>query len=218
MGRDKAFLPITEGGEPMIALVLERLRGVADDVSIVANDAERYGRFGVRVVPDVLTEIGALGGIHAAVSHAANERCLVVACDMPFLNDALLSRMANEPRDYDVLIPVISGESRQGRQDGVLQTLHAIYSKQCLPAIEAQIRHGNRRVIGFFDEVRVRTLEQSELERWDPELRSFFNANTPETLALASDLARGGEPSAGVRRSPIGHESREGSLNEDGSR
>ncbi len=133
MGTDKAFLPLVDGGPPMLALVLDQLSTVADDVTIVANDCERYQQFGARVVPDAHLEIGALGGIHAAVSQAANEHCLVVACDMPFLNAALLQRMASQPRDYDVLVPVIPGESRQGGEGRVYQTLHAIYGKG-LPA------------------------------------------------------------------------------------
>jgi molybdopterin-guanine dinucleotide biosynthesis protein A len=193
MGTDKAFLPLVAGGPPMLFLVLDQLSLVADDVMIVANDRERYQQFGVRVVPDAHLEIGALGGIHAAVSHAANDHCLVVACDMPFLNAGILQRMASEPRDYDVLVPVIPGESRQGGEGQVYQTLHAIYSKSCLPAIEARIEEGNRQVIGFFDAVRVRQIEIAEIMIWDPSLRSFFNANTPDALASASTLVSSGE-------------------------
>ena len=193
MGTDKAFLPLVDGGEPMMALVLARLRTIADDVMIVANDHERYEPFGARVVPDLHTEIGALGGIHAAVCHAAHEHCLVVACDMPFLNLGFLERMASEPRDYDVLVPVVPGESRQGREGSIMQTLHAIYSTGCLQAIEARIRAGDRRAISFLDDVRVRELNVTEIADWDVTLRSFFNVNTPESLATAAAMAGGEE-------------------------
>ena len=122
-----------------------------------------------------------------------HEHCLVVACDMPFLSGALLRRMADEPRDYDVLVPVIPGESRQGSEGKVFQTLHAIYSKRCLPAIESRIREGKRQVVGFFDAVRVREIDVAEILEWDPELRSFFNANTPDALAAAATLGDAGE-------------------------
>ena len=188
MGRDKALLPLVEGGKPLLSLVLERLGSVSDDVLVVANDRDRYASFGVRVVPDLHPEVGALGGIHTAIAMSRNEHCFVVACDMPFLNLPLLHRMADEPRDFDVLVPLLPGESRQ-RQDGlVFQTLHAIYSKRCLPFIEKGIRDGRKQVIGFFEEVRVRTLDLSEVVRWDPDLRSFFNANTPEALIAAGEM------------------------------
>jgi molybdopterin-guanine dinucleotide biosynthesis protein A len=193
MGADKAFLPLVEGGRPMLALVLDRLRDVADDVMVVANDRERFAEFGARIVPDVHADIGTLGGIHSAVSHATHDHCLVVACDMPFLNPGLLQRMAAEPRDYDVLVPVVPGESRQGVEGGVRQTLHAIYSTRCRPAIEERIRSGKHQVIGFFGAVRVRPLDLAEITRWDPALLSFFNANTPEALAQAATMVRDGE-------------------------
>jgi molybdenum cofactor guanylyltransferase len=188
MGSDKALLPLIAGGQPMLGLVLEQLAYVADDMLIVANEQERYASFGARVVSDLRPQVGALGGIHAAITSSAHEHCLVVACDMPFLSLPLLRRMAREPRNYDVLVPVIPGSSRQ-RGDGlVFQTLHAIYSKRCLPFIETRIAEGKKQVVGFFEDVRVRTLDLTEIVRWDPELRSFFNANTPDALLAAAQI------------------------------
>jgi molybdopterin-guanine dinucleotide biosynthesis protein A len=190
MGRDKALLPVVEGGQPMLALVLERISAVADDVLIVASERERYAAFGARVVPDMYPGGGPLVGIHAAVSYAKHWHCLVVACDMPFLSPALLERMAREERDYDVLIPLLRGESRQGQAGLVYQTLHAIYGKGCLAAIETRLDDDKRQVVGFFDDVAVRVIAACELARWDPEFRSFFNANTPEALAAATRVVR----------------------------
>jgi molybdenum cofactor guanylyltransferase len=177
-------------------VMLDRLSAVADETIIVANDRLRYAELGARVVPDLNRQVGALGGIQAAISWSAHEHCLVVACDMPFLSLPLLRRMADEPRDYDVLVPLIPGESRQ-RDDGlVYQTLHAIYSKRCLPYIEARIAEGRKQVVGFFDDVRVRTLDAVEVSRWDPDMRSFFNANTPEAMLVAAQVAAQAERAA----------------------
>ena len=189
MGTDKALLPLVAGGQPMLGLVLERLSSVADDVLVVANDQERYSSFGARVVQDLHRHVGAVGGIQAAIEWSAHDYCLVVACDMPFLSVPLLRRMAGEPRNYDVLVPLIPGESRQ-RGDGlVFQTLHAIYSKRCLPYIEKRIGEGQKQVVGFFENVQVRTLDVTEIARWDPNLRSFFNANTPDALLAAAQVS-----------------------------
>jgi molybdopterin-guanine dinucleotide biosynthesis protein A len=141
-----------------------------------------------------------LAGIHAALSQAKYDHCLVVACDMPFLSPGLLARMARERRDFDVLVPQLAGQSRQGTPGLVYQTLHAIYARSALPAIAVRWGEGKRQVVSFFPDVRVRTLDQDEIERWDPELRSFFNANTPELLAEARVLRGGGEQPAGRSR------------------
>jgi molybdopterin-guanine dinucleotide biosynthesis protein A len=187
MGTDKALLPVIDGGPPLLELVLRRVRKIADDVMIVAGD-RRYDAIGPRVVNDQLRGGGALAGIHAAIAAARHEHCLIVACDMPFLSAALLARLAAEPRDYDILIPRLPGESRQRGRGLVFQTLHAIYGKRCLPAIEASVRDGNRQVIGFFGMVRVRAIEVDEVRRFDPMLESFYNANTQEALTAARDI------------------------------
>jgi molybdopterin-guanine dinucleotide biosynthesis protein A len=200
MGTDKALLPLEDGGAPMLEIVLERLAAVADEVTVVGGDATRYGQFGARVVPDRYPDAAALGGIATAISAAQHEHCLVVACDMPFLNVSLLEEMAGQPRDYDVLIPVLPGESRQGGAGFVYQTLHAIYGKGCLPAIERQLAAGGLQVIRFFPGVTVRTIPVERVRRWDPELRSFFNANSPEAWRQARRMHRGGEPAPGEAR------------------
>ena len=187
MGTDKALLPLRPGDPPLARLVIDRVREVTEEVFLVSPDRPGYGALGVPVVPDRFEEGGTLGGIGTALATASHEHCLVVACDLPFLSGPLLRWLAARPRDYDVLIPRLPGESRQGG-GLVFQTLHAIYAKRCLPAIERQLVAGRRQVIGFFPEVRVEAVDLEAVRAIDPDLRSFFNANTPEAAAEARRL------------------------------
>jgi hypothetical protein len=41
-------------------------------------------------------------------------------------------------------------------------------------------------VIGFFEQVHVQRIPELEVRRFDPDLRSFFNVNTPEAVQQAS--------------------------------
>lgn len=187
MGRDKALLPLAPGLPPMLAMVIDRLRAVADEVLIVSEPRPGYEAFGAPVVADRFPAAAALGGVATALLHARHEHCLVVACDMPFLNPDLMAWMAALERNYDVLAPRLAGESRQGGKL-VFQTLHAIYGRACLEPIEASIAAGDLRVVSFFDRVRVRAIDEAEIRRLDPDLASFFNANTPEAVARAQAL------------------------------
>lgn len=187
MGTDKALLPLRPGDPPLGALVVQRLRHVASDVFVVTPDRPGYDALGARLVPDAYPGAAALGGIATALEAATYGHCLVVACDLPFLNPRLLRWLADQPRDYDVLIPRLPGESRQGR-GAVFQTLHAVYGEGCLPAIRRRLAEDNLRVVGFFEEVLVREVTVDEIRPLDPELRSFFNANTPEAAAAARRL------------------------------
>ena len=171
MGQDKAW--ITFEGRPIIARVIDVLREVADEVFIVAND-ERYADLGLRVVPDRFPEGGALGGIATGVGAAAHDRVLVAACDMPFLRADVWRLLLARAEGADAVVPTSGGE---------YETLHALYTKGCLPAMERALASGRMRVISFFGEVRVRELAEADLRAVDPELRAFTNVNTPEELA-----------------------------------
>lgn len=184
MGVDKALLSLRPADPPMAQIVINRLQTVAQDVFLIASDRPEYESFGVRVVQDKFPGGAALGGIASALANCHSDRCLVVACDMPFLSTELLAWMADQPLNYDVLIPLLSGESRQGGKT-IYQTLHAIYSKRCLTPIAEQLALGNRQVIGFFSDVSVQAIPEDLVRGFDPELRSFFNANTPEAAEQA---------------------------------
>jgi molybdopterin-guanine dinucleotide biosynthesis protein A len=194
MGTDKALIRLTPNGPTLVERVVAAVRAVADDVFLVAND-DRLAFLGLRTVPDVIPDAGSLGGIYSAVDGANSEHCLVVACDMPFLSVPLLRVLAMQQRDYDVLAPFLRvGENRQGKDDGVYETLHAIYGRGALPAMRQQLDTGRYRIVGFFPQVRARILAEEEVRRHDPELRSFFNVNTPERLAEARRMEGAAAP------------------------
>ncbi|MEX2425530.1 MAG: molybdenum cofactor guanylyltransferase [Thermomicrobiaceae bacterium] len=185
MGQDKALLEVE--GRALIEYVLDAANSVSDETMIVASDRPEYEKFGVRVVPDKFPMSGSLGGIYTAVSEASNDYCLVLACDMPFINQDLVEYMANAPRDYDVLVPSLPAErSDQGGAE-TLETLHAIYSRNCLPAIERQLNAGVFKVVGFFSEVNVQKVPEDVISKFDPQLLSSFNANTPEEFVWARE-------------------------------
>lgn len=189
MGTDKALLRLTPDGPTLIERVASAVRAVATETLVVAND-RRLDFLGLRTVTDVYPGTGALGGIYSAVAAATYQHCLVVACDMPFLSVPLLRALAREPRDFDVLAPFLPvSESRQGMEGGVYETLHALYGKGALPAMRARLDAGQYKIIGFFPGVRVRSFPAEAARRYDPALRSFFNANTPARLAEARALA-----------------------------
>jgi molybdopterin-guanine dinucleotide biosynthesis protein A len=174
MGQNKALMSL--GGQRLVDRVVKVMRSVFADLLMITNTPDVYADLGVPMVPDVWPEKGSLGGVYSAIYHVATPYCLVVACDMPFLRAALLRYLMTQIADYDVVVPDVLGE---------LQTLHAIYSKACLQPIERRLEMHRLRIVGFFPDVRVRTLTASELEPYDPELLAFQNLNTPEEFQAA---------------------------------
>lgn len=183
LGQDKALLQM-DGGLPLVALVVERLRPLVGDVVVVADDGARLGRLPARIVPDVFPGAGPLGGIYSGLAASERERALVVACDMPFLCPRLLSYLLGVSGGYDVVLPRWA--------DGHLEPLHAVYSQTCREAFRRQLGARRFSAIGYLDQVRVRYVDEAEMRKVDRELRSFFNVNTPADLSRA--LALGREP------------------------
>lgn len=185
LGTDKARIKL-DGRSAIAQQVAEKLLTLSDEV-IVVTDGRRYDHLKVRWVSDVYLGAGPLGGLHSGLLAARSSHALVVACDMPFLNLALLRYMISLPRDYDVLIPKLGHE---------LEPLHAIYSRKCLQPIERLLKVGRFKILDFFDQVIVRYLTEEEIERYDPDHRSFFNINTPDELIEAMTIIKKGESSS----------------------
>lgn len=143
--------------------------------------SQSYTHPEAKTVVDLYPGKGSLGGIYTGLTYSNSFHNLVVACDMPFLNQALLRYMISLAPDFDIIIP---------RKGAYIEPLHAIYSKNCARFIEEQLKRDNLRIAGFFDSVKIRYIEKEEIERFDPEHLSFFNVNTQADLEKARILAQ----------------------------
>jgi molybdopterin-guanine dinucleotide biosynthesis protein A len=114
-----------------------------------------------------------LGGIHAGLLHATCEHAFVSACDMPYLSEAFIGHMIAQVDDYDLVVPVTANG---------LESLHAIYSRKCLPVIESQIERNELKVALLFRKFKTREIHGEEIRRFDPEGRLFANLNRPDDL------------------------------------
>ena len=182
LGRDKALEPFR--GQPLISRVMERLDTLTDETVVVVNTEARGEELPLpkdaKAAVDMYPDSGSLGGIFTGLAAATNDWGFAVACDMPFLNAALIKHMITLREGYDAIVPVI---------DGYPEPTHALYSKACLPHIERRLKARQLKIAGFFDDVRVRYVGADEIDRFDSERLSFFNVNTPEDLSRARSLA-----------------------------
>jgi molybdopterin-guanine dinucleotide biosynthesis protein A len=171
LGRDKSLLNVC--GQPLVARIINTLSTLSDDLVVVASDLEPLDALDLpaRLVRDEKQSVGALMGLYTGLKVVDHTHALVVACDMPFLNLSLLRYMLPLASGYDIVIP---------RMNDYLEPLHAVYGKSCLPAIQRLLDQGRRQIIAFFPEVRVRYIEEAEINRFDPQHLSFLNVNTPE--------------------------------------
>ncbi|HJQ31133.1 MAG TPA: molybdenum cofactor guanylyltransferase [Pyrinomonadaceae bacterium] len=170
MGSDKALLRL--GGRTFVELAAEALGAVAGVVRVVGSRPGAEGH-GLAVVRDVYENLGALGGLHAALAACGARWAAVVSCDLPFVTAELLARLASfRGEDCDAVAPL--------QEDGRPQPLCALYAAAaCRAVAEELIREGERRPRALLKRVRTRWVAFEELADLPGSADFFRNVNTP---------------------------------------
>jgi molybdenum cofactor guanylyltransferase len=98
MGHDKSN--IDYHGKPQREYVCELLQkvGVTPYLSCRKEQMEDLSQLGYGLVPDTFTELGPLGAILSAFRARPKDAWLVIACDLPFLNETILKELMENRR------------------------------------------------------------------------------------------------------------------------
>ena len=186
MGRDKTVE--TVGNTSLLERVVSYLSLFNSDIIIVAATKQYLpqvsGYAKLRIVVDTYPDKGPLGGVFTGLVASDSLYNLVVACDMPFLNQALLRYMIGLADGFDLVVP---------RLGDMVEPLHAVYSRNCLTTIKDLLEQGKMRFADLLTLVKVRYVEAEEINLFDPKHLSFFNINTEADLKTAQELAKEGD-------------------------
>jgi molybdopterin-guanine dinucleotide biosynthesis protein A len=170
-GKNKALVEMD--GIRLIERVIRVMGSVFQRLIIITNTPHEYAYLKLPMVEDLIKDLGPLGGLYTGLESISDETGFFVACDMPFLSEPLIRHMAAIRGDFDVVLPKI---------DWKIEALHGLYSKRCLPAIKEAIDSQEYQVIRFFPKLRVKYLDENEIRKYDPKLKTFFNINNPQEL------------------------------------
>jgi molybdopterin-guanine dinucleotide biosynthesis protein A len=181
LGRSKALQVIE--GKSLIQWVVDRLAILSTEIIIATAHGEAIpcsSAVKIKTVADIYPGKGPLGGIYSGLITSSSPRAIVVGCDTPFLSVGLLEYMTQTLADSDVALPRI-GE--------MIEPLCAVYSKNCLAPIQELLEQNERRISKLFSMVKVKYVEEDEINSFDPEHLSFFNINSQDDLDRARKLA-----------------------------
>jgi molybdopterin-guanine dinucleotide biosynthesis protein A len=187
LGRDKIVEKL--GTKSLLEQVVSRVEPLSKRIIVVTANERKFSELADRpditIVSDIIPGQGALGGIYTGLTTSDSRYNLALAADMPFLNESLLRYLIEVSEGYDFTLPHF---------DDLYEPLHAVYSRECLPAIETLFAQRKKAIIELFPYVKVRFVEAAEIDRFDPRRLSFFNINTPEDLERAKEIAGGNRP------------------------
>ena len=176
-GCDKSALAVD--GRPILDWQISALRPLTDDILLVgegvtSNSRARARDRAVRFVDDRVIGRGPLGGLDAALAAARDDILVLVACDMPFVTAAFLTRLADLAKSADAAVPL----TERG-----YHPLCAAYARTCQAAVATRLAEGRLALVGLLEEVRVRAVTRQELHEFGGGDRLLANINTPHEYA-----------------------------------
>jgi molybdopterin-guanine dinucleotide biosynthesis protein A len=177
MGRDKAALAYG-GAQAQLerAMALLGRHTLRAYVSVRADQQDEPLRARFAQVADVAANLGPIAGILAAQARHPDAAWLVLACDLPLLDDTTLAHLI---RGRDPARPVTAYRSSH---DALPEPLCAIYEPASGAALSAYVAAGGRCPRKFLGSVDVLLLDE-------PEPRALDNINTPREYAAVAQSA-----------------------------
>lgn len=168
-GQDKGL--ILWNDRPLIAYVHEIVRPLTDDLIVSCNrNQERYRVFADQLVEDEQGDFpGPLAGVLTGLSAARHAWMLVLACDAPRIDSALIKQLLQSANAASSPLMV--------RQEGQWQPMFSLIPTALLPVLRERWDAGERSLLRALLEQDLRALECAAD---DPRLTNF---NTPDLLA-----------------------------------
>jgi molybdopterin-guanine dinucleotide biosynthesis protein A len=172
MGRDKATMEID--GVPLAASVARVVASVADPVLVIGPGAGT----GLEAIDDPREGplVALATGRRALLERGIDEAVLVLACDLPRVNAALLSFVIREAEypGADAVVPVLDGRD---------QSLCTWYAPRALDAAARLARDGERSMRSLLSSgIAVRRIPQTEWEAVARDARALLDLDSPEDL------------------------------------
>ena len=171
MGQDKAALALH--GRPQLDWAYDTLARHCQHVfvSIRADQQDDPVRQGRPVIVDVHDGTGPIAGIAAAQAAHPDSAWFVLACDLPFVDDAAISHLISR-RDGRLVVAYASSH------DGLPEPLCAIYEPGSRAGVLSALASGRNCPRKFIIGTGVALLAQ-------PDPTALDNVNTPDELQRA---------------------------------
>jgi molybdopterin-guanine dinucleotide biosynthesis protein A len=183
-GHDKVLERI--GNTSLLEQVISHVDPISKDIIIVTAKGRAFAQLAnhpkIKVVGDIFPGQGSLGGIYTGLVNSESFYNLVVAADMPLLNEDLLRYMIKVANGYDFTLP---------RVGNWYEPLHAIYSRNCIDPIKSILEQGKKVIVELFDYVKVKFVDAKEIDKYDPQHLSFFNINTKDDMERMLEIIGG---------------------------
>ena len=166
MGTDKGFMILNDLS--FMSRIIKVIKPLVSDLIIVSND-KKYDVFNLKRIDDMIENSGPLAGLYSGLYHSKTKYNLVLSCDVPLINSAVIKILLDECDDqFDVI---------QLESNGETIPLVALYKKDCMHLIFELLQNNEKRLRYAVEQFKTKTISVNN------ELREYVrNINTPEQL------------------------------------
>ncbi len=174
MGRDKAGFEL--GGESLAGRAQRVLAPLVGELLVVGEGADLHRRQGSRAVGDRVAGGGPLAGLDAALAAADGRPVLLLACDLPAVQPAHLTRLLEARQGREAPCAAVVAVEPRGPQP-----LLAIYEPRCSAVVESRLRGEDRSMVGLLEAL-----------EWQPAplpREAFCNVNSPADLGAFAAIS-----------------------------
>ncbi|MCB4204429.1 molybdenum cofactor guanylyltransferase [Deferribacterales bacterium Es71-Z0220] len=181
-GRDKTVAEINN--KSLTEILASKLCKISDDVMVISKDSSKFifSLNQVRFLNDFTDSQSPLVGIITALQNAKHDKVFIVSADTPFLSLELVSFLYKFADEYDSVLTQINGK---------INTLCGFYRKKILQTLLNFFNENNYRLIDIYTHINTKFISDvNEIKKYDSELLSFININTPEDYEYAKKVAK----------------------------
>lgn len=184
MGRDKAQMSI--GGRKLYERAGAALSGACrGSVTLVgkADFAHNFAIISDLNIGPAIHSRASIYGLYTALADAKTPWIAVLACDLPFVTEDLMTRLGGYcSNEFEAIVPI--------QTDTKPQPLCALYAREkCLPVVGAMIKNNDLKMQRLLSSINTRYVRFDEIADLDGSSDFFFNVNTPEHYEAALKIA-----------------------------
>lgn len=162
-GAAKGLLAAPDGAGSLVSRVVALAEPLVDH-AVLVGEHEAYRALPWTTLKDAVPDAGPLGGLVSLLEHAKGRDVIALACDMPYVDRALLGRLVHEASEAAILCP---------RRGGRWEPLVARYrSDAVIDVARARLARGELGLQALLDaldarELRLDEAEHARLDDWD---------------------------------------------------
>ncbi|WP_179021232.1 molybdenum cofactor guanylyltransferase [Winogradskyella forsetii] len=157
-------------GKTFVDHIIEAVKPITQNIVLVTNN-EKYEQFGYPLVADIYENKGPVGGIYSALNHSQDDHNLILSCDIPNINTAVLNNYLLNTISENQITYLVDNQGEY--------PLIGLYSKKVTSIFKEAILKNELKLLDLIKSLDYKTISIKRKDR-----NAVKNVNSKEDLQL----------------------------------